>query len=235
MILGLFFPEWQRFSSFRCFKQRLSRIKSGGNCSGQRYSDGMLTIALTGGIGSGKSTVSAMLREHGAAIFDVDEAARSVLAPGEPGVDDVAARWPEVVAAGVVDRAALAHIVFHNPAELAQLNAIVHPRTWEKIDADLTEYRRAHPEGIAVVDIALLATSERRDAFDLNVVVHADTETRIRRLTQTRGMNEKDARARIAAQVDEDELRALADVWLDNSGTPEHLREQVDALWARIT
>ena len=195
----------------------------------------MLTIALTGGIGSGKSTVSAMLREHGAAIFDVDEAARSVLAPGEPGVDDVAARWPEVVAAGVVDRAALAHIVFHNPAELAQLNAIVHPRTWEKIDADLTEYRRAHPAGIAVVDIALLATSERRDAFDLNVVVHADTETRIRRLTQTRGMDEKDARARIAAQVDEDELRALADVWLDNSGTPEHLREQVDALWARIT
>ena len=93
------------------------------------------------------------------------------------------------------------------PAELAQLNAIVHPRTWEKIDADLTEYRRAHPAGIAVVDIALLATSERRDAFDLNVVVHADTETRIRRLTQTRGMDEKDARARIAAQVDEDELR----------------------------
>lgn len=92
----------------------------------------MLTIALTGGIGSGKSTVSAMLREHGAAIFDVDEAARSVLAPGEPGVDDVAARWPEVVAAGVVDRAALAHIVFHNPAELAQLNAIVHPRTWKR-------------------------------------------------------------------------------------------------------
>lgn len=194
----------------------------------------MLTIALTGGIGSGKSTVSAMLRELGARIFDVDEAARSVLALGGPGVDDVAARWPEVVRAGVVDRAALARIVFHNPAELAHLNAIVHPRTWEKIDSELREYRRRQPDGVAVVDIALLATSERRDAFDLNVVVHADVETRIRRLTETRGMDEKDARARIAAQVDEDELRALADVWLDNSGTPEQLREQVEALWARL-
>lgn len=194
----------------------------------------MLTVALTGGIGSGKSTVSAMLRELGARIFDVDEAARSVLALGGPGVDDVAARWPEVVRAGVVDRAALARIVFHNPAELAHLNAIVHPRTWEKIDAELREYRHRQPDGVAVVDIALLATSERRDAFDLNVVVHADVETRIRRLTETRGMDEKDARARIAAQVDEDELRALADVWLDNSGTPEHLREQVEALWARL-
>lgn len=194
----------------------------------------MLTVALTGGIGSGKSTVSAMLRELGARIFDVDEAARSVLALGGPGVDDVAARWPEVVRAGVVDRAALARIVFHNPAELAHLNAIVHPRTWEKIDAELREYRHRQPDGVAVVDIALLATSERRDAFDLNVVVHADVETRIRRLTETRGMDEKDARARIAAQVDEDELRALADVWLDNSGTPEQLREQVEALWARL-
>lgn len=194
----------------------------------------MLTIALTGGIGSGKSTVSAMLRELGARIFDVDEAARSVLALGGPGVDDVAARWPEVVRAGVVDRAALARIVFHNPAELAHLNAIVHPRTWEKIDAELREYRRTEPDGVAVVDIALLATSERRHAFDLNVVVHADVKTRIRRLTETRGMDEKDARARIAAQVDEDELRALADVWLDNSGTPEQLREQVEALWARL-
>ncbi len=194
----------------------------------------MLTVALTGGIGSGKSTVSAMLRELGARIFDVDEAARSVLALGGPGVDDVAARWPEVVRAGVVDRAALARIVFHNPAELGHLNAIVHPRTWEKIDAELREYRHRQPDGVAVVDIALLATSERRDAFDLNVVVHADVETRIRRLTETRGMDEKDARARIAAQVDEDELRALADVWLDNSGTPEQLREQVEALWARL-
>ncbi|MFT3942637.1 MAG: dephospho-CoA kinase [Ancrocorticia sp.] len=195
----------------------------------------MLTIALTGGIGSGKSTVSTLLRGLGAEIFDVDEAARSVLAPGSPGVDDVAARWPEVVTSGVVDRAALARIVFNDPAELAHLNAIVHPRTWEKIDADLAEYRRAHPDGVAIVDIALLATSERRDSFDLRVVVHADVETRVRRLTETRGMDEADARARIAAQVDESELRALADVWLDNSGTPEDLHKQVEAFWATIS
>lgn len=194
----------------------------------------MLTIALTGGIGSGKSTVSSMLRNLGAEIFDVDEAARSVLAPDSPGVAAVAARWPEVVTHGIVDRAALARIVFSNPAELTHLNAIVHPRTWEKIDADLRAYCRTHPDGIAIVDIALLVTSDRRDSFDLRVVVHADVETRVRRLIETRGMDEADARARIAAQVDENELRMLADVWLDNSGTPEDLREQVDALWAII-
>lgn len=195
----------------------------------------MLTIALTGGIGSGKSTVASMFRDLGAQIFDADEAARSVLAPGSPGVDDVAAHWPTVVANGVVDRAELARIVFNNPVELGRLNGIVHPRTWEKIDAALTEYRRVHPDGIAVVDIPLLATSDRRDAFDLRVVVHADVETRVRRLTETRGMDEADARARIAAQVSEDELRALADVWLDNSGAPEELREQVEAFWKTIS
>lgn len=195
----------------------------------------MLTIALTGGIGSGKSTVSSMLRNLGAEIFDVDEAARSVLAPDSPVVDDVASRWPEVVTHGVVDRAALARIVFHDPTELTHLNGIVHPRTWEKIDADLRAYRRTHPDGIAVVDIALLATSDRRDSFDLRVVVHADVETRVRRLIDTRGMDEADARARIAAQVDESDLRALADVWLDNSGTPENLREQVEAFWETIS
>lgn len=193
----------------------------------------MLTVALTGGIGSGKSTVASLLQERGAAIFDVDAAARSVLADGAPAVGEIAARWPDAVDQGRVNRAALADIVFHSPQDLEFLNAIVHPRAWAAIDAQLARYAASHPHGVAVIDVPLLATSPRRDSFDLRVVVDADTDVRIRRLVGQRGMREPDVRARIAAQVTSDDLRRIADVWIDNSGDIAQLVPQVDRLWEK--
>lgn len=194
----------------------------------------MVTIALTGGIGAGKSTVARMLRSHGAQVFDVDAAAREVLAPGGPGVAEVAALWPEVVDNGIVDRPALAAIVFSDDDQRAHLNAIVHPRTWERIDRALAEYRLEHPQGVAVVDIPLLSTSDRSDMFDATAVVYANQASRIRRLVEQRGMTEGDALSRMAVQASDAELAAIADVLIDNSGTETDLASRVDELWTYL-
>ncbi|MCF2706239.1 dephospho-CoA kinase [Arcanobacterium haemolyticum] len=191
----------------------------------------MLRLSLTGGIGAGKSTLSSMLAEMGAHIIDLDEIARGVLAPDTEGTRLVAERWPSVVRGGIVDRGALAAIVFRDAGERAVLDSITHPRTWQRVDELLDEYERTDCGGVAVVDLALLYGSGREYAYHANLVVEAEADVRLRRLVMSRGMSRVDAEKRIASQVSRDELAGLADVVVDNSGPRENLRKHTQDLW----
>jgi dephospho-CoA kinase len=193
----------------------------------------VLHVGLTGGIGAGKSTVARLLREHGAIVLDADVAARQVVEPGTDGYAAVVAEFgPGVLRAdGALDRAALAAVVFEADDRRAALNAIVHPR----VRAWMAQRAAAAPAGSVVVqDIPLLVESGLAADFDLCVVVDAPDEVRIARLSADRGMPEREASARIAAQASRQDRLAVADAVLDNSGTPEELAGQVDALWRRI-
>jgi dephospho-CoA kinase len=189
----------------------------------------VLRIGLTGGIGSGKSTVSRLLAERGAVIIDADVIAREVVEPGTPGLAAVVEAFgPAVLTAdGSLDRPALAQVVFGDPEARARLDGIVHPL----VRARATELAAAAPSDAVVVhDVPLLAETGQASTYDLVVVVEADPGTRIARLVQ-RGLTAEDARARIAVQATDEERRAIADVLLDNGGPPDQLAAQVDRFW----
>ncbi|MGE3284996.1 MAG: dephospho-CoA kinase [Pseudonocardia sp.] len=206
----------------------------------------MLRIGLTGGIGSGKSTVARRLSARGAVLIDSDVLAREVVAAGTDGLAAIVEAFgPRVLGTdGELDRAALAAVVFGAGADgdsdggsgrradggaaRARLNAIVHPRVRERSAALAAA---APADAVVVQDVPLLVEGGMAAGFALVVVVHADAEERVRRLVRDRGMAEPDARARIAAQATDAQRRAAADVWLDNSGGPDALRAAVDALW----
>jgi dephospho-CoA kinase len=190
----------------------------------------VLRIGLTGGIGSGKSTVSALLAALGAVIVDADRIAREVVEPGTPGLARVAETFGEQVLAadGSLDRAALAAVVFADPEARRQLDGIVHPLVRARA-SDLAA--AAPPDAVVVNDVPLLVETGQASSYDLVLVVEADPETRVSRLVQ-RGLTAEDARARMEAQASDGQRRAVADVVLDNSGTPEELAEQVDRFWA---
>lgn len=197
----------------------------------------MLVIGLTGGIGSGKSTVAALLAEHGAEVIDVDALGREVIAPGgraEAGV--IAAFGPAVVGtAGHVDRAALAGLVFGRPDALARLTAISHPAINDEIAARLDTMPA---DAVVVLDMAILVESnlgrgDPRHSYHRVVVVEAPLDVRIARAV-ARGMAEADVRARVAAQATDDERRAVADAVVVNDGDLALLAGRVDELWRRI-
>jgi dephospho-CoA kinase len=190
----------------------------------------MLTVGLTGGIGSGKSTVSAELARLGAVVIDADRLARDVVAPGTPGLAAVVAEFGDDVLApdGSLNRAALAARVFADPVALERLSAITHPL----IAAESRRLQAAAPEDAVVVhDVPLIVENGLADRYDIVVIVGADEGLRVERLMTHRGMSEEDARARIRTQADDAARRAVADVWLDNSGTPEELLDAVGRLW----
>ena len=200
-----------------------------GGPDGAHYCPDVLRIGLTGGIGSGKSTVSALLAARGAVIVDADRIAREVLQPGTPGlVAVVDAFGAGVLAAdGSLDRAALAALVFADPDARRQLDGIVHPL----VRARASELDgAAPPDAVVVHDVPLLVETGQASSYDLVLVVRADESTRVARLVQ-RGLIAEDARARMAAQATDEQRRAVADVVLDNSGTQERLAEQVDRFW----
>jgi dephospho-CoA kinase len=183
-------------------------------------------------VGSGKSTVSALLARHGALVIDADAIAREVVEPGTPGYDAVVARFgAEVVAAdGTLDRPALAAVVFGDEAARADLNAIVHPLVGER-SAELMA--AAAPEDIVVYDVPLLVESRLGEGFDVVVVVEADVARRLTRLAE-RGLAESDARARMAVQASDEERRAVAHEVIANDGTRAELAAEVDELWQRL-
>lgn len=190
----------------------------------------MLRVGLTGGIGSGKSTVAQRLSTLGAVVVDADRLARDIVSPGTEGLAEVAARFGDSVIGedGTLDRAALAALVFTDEQARRDLEAITHPR----IARRTAELLAAAPDDAVVVhDVPLLVEKEYGPDYHLVVVVAADDETRVRRLHASRAMGEEEARSRIAAQATEDQRRAAADVWLDNTGTEADLGAAVDRLW----
>lgn len=191
---------------------------------------GVLRIGLTGGIGAGKSTVARELERLGAVVIDADALARAVVAPGTPGLVAVVTEFGEEVltTAGALDRPALGRVVFSDPAARARLEAITHPL----IAAETARRIAELPEDSVVVhDVPLLVENRLAGSYDVVVVVGADEDVRVGRLVRDREMSEADARARIRAQASDAERREVADVWLDNSGTPDELLAQVRAVW----
>ncbi len=191
----------------------------------------MITVAVTGGIGSGKSTVSAALRDRGAVVVDSDQLAREVVAPGTPGLAAIAKAFGAgmITADGSLNRAALASVVFSDPAARAVLEGITHPL----VRAGFAQIQRQAPaDAVVVNDIPLLTTMSAAAGFHLVIGVRADAELRVQRLVG-RGLSEADARARMAAQLSDDERRPLCDVVLVNHGGPDDLVAEVDRLWAQ--
>jgi dephospho-CoA kinase len=194
----------------------------------------MVVVGLTGGIGSGKSTVAAMLAERGAVVVDADRLAREAVAPGTPALRAVVDRFgPAVVAGdGSLDRQALAGVVFDDAGALADLNAIVHPPVRAAIAERLAEL--AATDAVVVLEIPLLVESGRSYGESAILVVDCPEEVAVRRLVEDRGMDEADARRRMAAQVPRAQRLAAADVVIDNAGSLDDLRRQVEAVWAGL-
>lgn len=190
-------------------------------------------VGLTGGIASGKSTVSAILAELGAVVIDADQLAREVVAPGSPGLAEVVAAFgPDVLTPdGSLDRPKLGAVVFADPDRLKALEAITHPRIFE-LYAE-REAAAAHAD-VVVHDIPLLVESGRAEEFDAVIVVDVHEDHQLERMLRDRGMTEDDARARMAAQATRDQRRAVATYLVDNTGTREELRARVHEVYDAI-
>ena len=189
-------------------------------------------VGLTGGIGSGKSTVAEMLAARGAVIVDADRIARQVVEPGAPGFDSIVDRFgPAVIGPdGMLDRAAMADVVFRDPGARADLEGITHPLIQAEMARQIVA---AGPDAVVVLDIPLL--KERRDHMAGIIVVDAPEEVAVARLVGQRGFDEDDARRRIAAQIGREERRAIADVVIDNSAGREGLEGQLDRAWVWLS
>jgi len=194
----------------------------------------MILVGLTGGIGSGKSTVSALLAAKGAVVLDADAITREVQQPGSPLLERLAEAFgPQVLAAdGSLDRPAVAKIVFEDPEALKKLNAIVHPAVGKEMNDRIIAQRTT--DNVVILDIPLL-TENPREGLQGRIVVDVPVETQVRRLVDHRGFDESDARARIARQASRDDRLKTADFVIDNSGSPDELGPQIDRLWAWLT
>jgi dephospho-CoA kinase len=192
----------------------------------------VLVVGLTGGIGSGKSTVAAMLSERGAVVVDADVIAREVVAPGGPAYRPVVKRFGAGVVApdGTLDRPALAAIVFADQSALADLNALTHPAIGDVVAQRLVA--EAATDHVVVLAVPLLVETDRtRAQCNAVVVVDCPEDVAVRRLVGQRGMVEADVRARMAAQASRADRLALADLVIDNSGSKDDLTAQVERCW----
>jgi len=190
----------------------------------------MILIGLTGGIGSGKSTVSSLLAEHGAVIIDADAITRQLQQPGQPLLQELADRFgPEILTeSGELNRPALASVAFSDPEALKDLNKIVHPAVAKEMDRQMNEVR--HTDKVVVLDIPLLAENPRKGLCGV-IVVDVSVDLAVHRLVTFRSMNEADARARIEKQASREKRLEIADQVIDNSGDMESLARRVDEVW----
>ena len=197
----------------------------------------MTVVALTGGIASGKTTVTEALRANGIAVVDADVLARDAVAPGSPGLNAILTAFgPQVVGPdGELDRAALASRVFSDEKARGTLNSIVHPEVHRLSHALFARHSEEHPEIPLVYAVPLLVESRRTSEFDAVVVVHAPREERIGRLITHRGISPEEATQRVDAQASDEERLAVADCVIDASVSLEHTREAASqlaqALW----
>ena len=194
----------------------------------------MKVLGLTGGIGSGKSMVASTFAQLGADVIDADQLAREVVEPGQPALEEIATAFGREILLpdGRLDRGKLARIIFADPVARATLNAITHPRIQERMAAEITA--RGSRPGVLVVDIPLLYENDRTGSVEAVIVVWVDPQTQLRRLNERDGLTVDEARQRIAAQMPLDEKRARADVVIDNSGSRDNTRRQVEAIYRRF-
>lgn len=198
----------------------------------------MYLVGLTGGIGSGKSTVAALLEERGAVVVDADRIAREVVEPGTEGLSEVVDRFGEDVLddEGRLDRPAVAELVFADDEARADLNAIIHPRVRQRIGerlARVAEEEQGGDDGrnrIVILDVPLLVEGGADHGYQDVIVVTAPEEVRVRRLVEDRGMDPDDVRARIASQTDDQERLQVATHVIENDGTLEDLERRVEEL-----
>ena len=190
----------------------------------------MILVGLTGGIGSGKSTISSLLEGKGAIIIDADAIVREVQLPGSPVLTELAEKFGSSVLAtdGSLDRQAVANIVFTDPDALKALNAIVHPAVGKEMNRRMIEQRTT--DHVVVLDIPLL-TENPREGLQGKIVVDVPVEVQVERLVKFRGFDEADARARISRQATREQRLATADFVVDNSGDLADLQPQIDKLW----
>ena len=196
-------------------------------------SPAMLLVGLTGGIGSGKSTVAGLLVERGAVLVDADAVVHELQAPGQPVLVAMVERFGEEILNedGSLDRAAVANEVFGDEAALADLNAIVHPAVRTELANRVLA--QAETDHVVIMDVPLLTESGLAGLAGV-VVVDVDPEAGVDRLVRHRDFDETDARKRVAAQASREERRKLADWVIDNSGDHSALVEAVDELWADL-
>jgi dephospho-CoA kinase len=195
----------------------------------------MVVVALTGGIASGKSTVADMLEKHGATCIDADHVAREIVEPGSPALEEIAhAFGSSVIHNGVLDRAALAAVIFTDEDARARLNAITHPRIRERTSELIAAASKENPNGVIIYAIPLLVETAGDRTFDAVVTVSASPDVRIQRLIEHRGMTRDEAKARVASQATEEERQAIADFVIDTNGTVAQTQAQVDDLWERL-
>lgn len=208
-------------------------MNGGGSTRWLVASHVMLVVGLTGGIGSGKSSVGERLVARGAVLIDADAIVRELQEPGQPVLAAMVERFGDGILRtdGTLDRQAVADVVFGDEAALKDLNGIVHPAVQAEMAARMAA--AAGTDSIVVMDIPLL--TEKRSGMGQVIVVDVPTEVAVERLVEHRGFGEADARARIAAQISREERRALADFVVDNSGDLAHLDAEVDRCWAWLS
>lgn len=197
----------------------------------------MLKVGLTGSIAVGKSFVVSVLAELGCVVFDADKIAHSVMEPGQAAYLDLVQEFGEGILGtdGAIDRAKLGAIVFADAQRRQRLNEIVHPRVIDAQNRLLNEAAARHPEGIAIIDAALMIESGGYKRFDKLIVVYCDRETQVARLMKRNQISREDAERRINAQMSSEEKRRYADYEIDTSGTFEETRQRVIALYQQLT
>lgn len=193
----------------------------------------MITVGLTGGIACGKSTVAKLLRARGVPVLDLDQVARDVVAPGTPGLAEIAARWPSVVQGGALDRKALGAIVFADAEARRTLEAITHPRIWATMEAWLAA-RAAEGHATAVVEAALMVETGSWRRYDKLVVVSCAPEVQLARVMARDGLSTAEAQARLDAQMPMAEKERVANAVVRNDDGTEALGDEVSRTWSRL-
>ncbi|GIO52360.1 dephospho-CoA kinase [Paenibacillus cineris] len=194
-----------------------------------------MNIGLTGGIATGKSTVSALLVSKGALLVDADVIAREVMLPGHPVLAAAVEHFGQAILLpdGTLDRRRLGDIVFHDPAERKALNDITHPAIRQEIREQMQTFEREHSDRLVVVDIPLLFESGLEAMFEQVLLVYAPFEVQVERLMERNRLTKDEAVARIRSQMDIEEKKKRADVVIDNSGQPSETERQVNEFWNR--
>ncbi len=197
----------------------------------------MFLVGLTGGLGSGKSTVAQMLKERGAKVVDADAASRELTEKGESGYEMLLAELgPDILKEdGELDREELARIVFADPAKREWLNGLLHPLIMQRMAEQLGRYAdEVGEEGFAVVDVPLLVETGMEKLFRSIIVVLTDPSEQVARVKRDRGMSEEEAWARIRSQATNEQREAVADFVIENSGTLDELEKRVEEVWQAV-